>query len=47
MQTVWNDQREAEPSVGEVRSLKKLSESEWAGYWGDRNGGTYRLPGPP
>jgi hypothetical protein len=36
---------------GEVRSLKRLSEMEWAEYWGatqevsDRNGGTYRLPG--
>ena len=35
------------------RSLKKLSEMEWAEYWGaiqevsDRNGGTYRLPGRP
>jgi crotonobetainyl-CoA:carnitine CoA-transferase CaiB-like acyl-CoA transferase len=33
--------------------LKKLSEMEWAGYWGavqevsDRNGGSYRLPGRP
>jgi crotonobetainyl-CoA:carnitine CoA-transferase CaiB-like acyl-CoA transferase len=36
-----------------MRSLKKLSEMEWAEYWGavqevsDRNGGTYRLPGRP
>ncbi len=40
-------------ALGEVRSLKKLSEMEWAVYWGaiqeisDRNGGTYRLPGRP
>jgi crotonobetainyl-CoA:carnitine CoA-transferase CaiB-like acyl-CoA transferase len=44
---------EAKIALGEVRSLKKLSETEWAGYWGavqevsDRNGGTYRLPGRP
>ena len=44
---------EAKIAMGEVRSLKKLSEMEWAGYWGavqevsDRNGGTYRLPGRP
>jgi crotonobetainyl-CoA:carnitine CoA-transferase CaiB-like acyl-CoA transferase len=39
--------------LGEVRSLKQLSEMEWAEYWGavqevsDRNGGSYRLPGHP
>jgi len=44
---------EAKIALGEVRSLKKLSEMEWAEYWGavqevsDRNGGTYRLPGRP
>jgi len=44
---------EAKIAFGEVRSLKKLSEMEWAEYWGavqevsDRNGGTYRLPGRP
>ena len=44
---------EAKIALGEVRSLKKLSETEWAEYWGvvqevsDRNGGTYRLPGRP
>ena len=40
-------------AFGEVRSLKELSETEWADYWGavqevsDRNGGSYRLPGRP
>jgi crotonobetainyl-CoA:carnitine CoA-transferase CaiB-like acyl-CoA transferase len=44
---------EAKIAFGEVRSLKKLSEMEWAEYWGavqevsDRNGGIYRLPGRP
>jgi crotonobetainyl-CoA:carnitine CoA-transferase CaiB-like acyl-CoA transferase len=44
---------EAKIALGEVRSLKKLSGTEWAEYWGavqevsDRNGGTYRLPGRP
>ena len=44
---------EVKIALGEVRSLKKLSEMEWAVYWGaiqevsDRNGGTYRLPGRP
>jgi crotonobetainyl-CoA:carnitine CoA-transferase CaiB-like acyl-CoA transferase len=44
---------EAKIAFGEVRSLKALSEMEWAEYWGavqqvsDRNGGSYRLPGRP
>jgi crotonobetainyl-CoA:carnitine CoA-transferase CaiB-like acyl-CoA transferase len=44
---------EAKIALGEVRSLKALSEMEWAEYWGavqevsDRNGGSYRLPGRP
>ena len=44
---------EAKIAFGEVRSLKQLSEMEWAEYWGavqevsDRNGGSYRLPGRP
>ena len=44
---------EAKIAFGEVRSLKHLSEMEWAEYWGavqevpDRNGGSYRLPGRP
>src|SRR6202008_2221646 len=44
---------EAKIALGEVRSLKQLSEMEWAGYWGavqevsDRNGARYRLPGRP
>jgi crotonobetainyl-CoA:carnitine CoA-transferase CaiB-like acyl-CoA transferase len=44
---------EAKIALGEVRSLKRLSQMEWAEYWGaiqevsDRNGGTYRLPGRP
>src|SRR4029077_2254574 len=44
---------EAKIAFGEVRSLKQLSEMEWAEYWGavqevsDRNGGSYCLPGRP
>jgi crotonobetainyl-CoA:carnitine CoA-transferase CaiB-like acyl-CoA transferase len=44
---------EAKIAFGEMRSLKQLSETEWAGYWGavqevsDRTGGSYRLPGRP
>ena len=44
---------EAKIALGEVRSLKKLSEMAWAEYWdavqevSDRNGGSYRLPGRP
>ena len=44
---------EAKIALGEVRSLKQLSEMDWAEYWGgvqevsDRYGGTYRLPGRP
>jgi crotonobetainyl-CoA:carnitine CoA-transferase CaiB-like acyl-CoA transferase len=44
---------EAKIAFGEVRSLKQLSEMEWAEYWdavqevSDRSGGSYRLPGRP
>src|SRR5260370_825630 len=44
---------EAKITFGEARSLKQLSEMEWAEYWSavhedsDRNGGSYRLPGRP
>ena len=44
---------EAKIAFGEVRSLKQLSEMEWAEYWdavqdvSDRKGGSYRLPGRP
>jgi uncharacterized protein YbjT (DUF2867 family) len=44
---------EAKIAFGEVRSLKQLSEIEWAEYWGavqevsDRHGGSYLLPGRP
>ena len=44
---------EAKIAFGELRSLKKLSATEWAEYWSavqevsDRNGGSYRLPGRP
>jgi crotonobetainyl-CoA:carnitine CoA-transferase CaiB-like acyl-CoA transferase len=44
---------EAKIAMGEVRSVKELSQSEWSNYWGavqnvpDRRGGTYRLPGRP
>jgi crotonobetainyl-CoA:carnitine CoA-transferase CaiB-like acyl-CoA transferase len=44
---------EAKIALGEMRSLRQLSETEWAEYWGadqkvsDRNGGIYRRPGRP
>jgi crotonobetainyl-CoA:carnitine CoA-transferase CaiB-like acyl-CoA transferase len=44
---------EAKIAFGEVRSLKELSDTEWADSWGavqevsDRNGARYRLPGRP
>ncbi len=44
---------EAKIAMGKVRSIRKLSESDWSDYWGavqevpDRHGGTYRLPGRP
>jgi crotonobetainyl-CoA:carnitine CoA-transferase CaiB-like acyl-CoA transferase len=44
---------EAKIAMGEIRSIKDLSKSEWTDYWGaiqlvsDRNGGEYRLPGRP
>lgn len=44
---------EAKIAMGEIRSIKELTRSEWSDYWGavqlvsDRNGGEYRLPGRP
>lgn len=44
---------EAKIAMGEIRSIKELTESEWSDYWGavqlvsDRSGGEYRLPGRP
>lgn len=44
---------EAKIAMGEIRSIKALSKSDWADYWGavqqvsDRSGGEYRLPGRP
>jgi crotonobetainyl-CoA:carnitine CoA-transferase CaiB-like acyl-CoA transferase len=44
---------EAKIAMGEIRSIKQLSQSEWSDYWGaiqrvpDRSGGEYRLPGRP
>jgi crotonobetainyl-CoA:carnitine CoA-transferase CaiB-like acyl-CoA transferase len=44
---------EAKIAMGEIRSIKELTKSEWCDYWGavqlvsDRNGGEYRLPGRP
>ena len=44
---------EAKIAIGEVRTMEHLADSEWAEYWGatcrvpDRQGGEYRLPGPP
>jgi crotonobetainyl-CoA:carnitine CoA-transferase CaiB-like acyl-CoA transferase len=39
--------------MGEIRSIKELTKSEWSDYWGavqlvsDRSGGEYKLPGRP
>jgi crotonobetainyl-CoA:carnitine CoA-transferase CaiB-like acyl-CoA transferase len=39
--------------MGEIRSIKELTKSDWSDYWGavqlvsDRNGGEYKLPGRP
>jgi crotonobetainyl-CoA:carnitine CoA-transferase CaiB-like acyl-CoA transferase len=44
---------EAKIAMGEIRTTKELTQSEWSEYWGavqtvsDRNGGEYRLPGRP
>lgn len=44
---------EAKIAMGEIRSVKELSASDWSEYWGavqevpDRSGGVYRLPGRP
>ncbi|WP_050386536.1 CaiB/BaiF CoA transferase family protein [Bradyrhizobium pachyrhizi] len=44
---------EAKIAMGEVRSIKELTKSDWSEYWGavqlvsDRSGGEYRLPGRP
>ena len=44
---------EAKIAMGEIRSIKELTVSEWSEYWGavqqvtDRSGGQYRLPGRP
>src|SRR5260370_9007750 len=44
---------EAKLTMGEIRSIKELTASEWSDYWGavqlvpDRSGGEYRLPGRP
>jgi crotonobetainyl-CoA:carnitine CoA-transferase CaiB-like acyl-CoA transferase len=44
---------EAKIAMGEIRSIKQLTASEWSDYWGavqlvpDRSGGEYRLPGRP
>jgi crotonobetainyl-CoA:carnitine CoA-transferase CaiB-like acyl-CoA transferase len=44
---------EAKIAMGEIRSIKELTKSEWSDYWGavqhvsDRNGGEYLLPGRP
>src|SRR5260221_261514 len=40
-------------AMGEIRSIKELTKSEWSDYWGavqlvsDRSGGEYKLPGRP
>jgi hypothetical protein len=39
--------------MGEIRSIKELTRSDWSDYWGavqlvpDRSGGEYKLPGRP
>jgi crotonobetainyl-CoA:carnitine CoA-transferase CaiB-like acyl-CoA transferase len=39
--------------MGEIRSIKELTKSDWSDYWGavqlvpDRSGGEYKLPGRP
>ena len=44
---------ESKIAIGEIRSLEKLAETDWARQWGavqevsDRRGGTYRLHGYP
>jgi crotonobetainyl-CoA:carnitine CoA-transferase CaiB-like acyl-CoA transferase len=44
---------EAKIAMGEIRSIKELSKSDWSDYWGaiqlvpDRSGGEYKLPGRP
>jgi crotonobetainyl-CoA:carnitine CoA-transferase CaiB-like acyl-CoA transferase len=44
---------EAKIAMGEIRSIKELTKSDWSGYWGavqlvpDRSGGEYKLPGRP
>ncbi|HUN53062.1 MAG TPA: CoA transferase [Candidatus Sulfotelmatobacter sp.] len=44
---------EAKIAMGEIRSIRDLSKSDWSRYWGavqevsDRYGGNYRLPGRP
>src|SRR6266446_5101204 len=44
---------EAKIAMGEIRSIKELTKSEWSEYWGavqlvpDRSGGEYKLPGRP
>jgi crotonobetainyl-CoA:carnitine CoA-transferase CaiB-like acyl-CoA transferase len=44
---------EAKIAMGEIRSIKELTKSEWSDYWGavqlvsDRSGGEYKLPGRP
>jgi len=44
---------EAKIAMGEIRSIKQLTKSDWSEYWGavqlvpDRSGGEYKLPGRP
>jgi hypothetical protein len=44
---------EAKIAMGEIRSIKQLTKSDWSEYWGavqfvpDRCGGEYKLPGRP
>ena len=44
---------EAKIAMGEIRSIKELTKSDWSDYWGavqlvsNRSGGEYKLPGRP
>jgi len=39
--------------MGEIRSIKELTKSDWSAYWGavqfvpDRGGGEYKITGAP
>jgi crotonobetainyl-CoA:carnitine CoA-transferase CaiB-like acyl-CoA transferase len=53
MATLDSQFDEAKIAMGEIRSIKELTKSDWSDYWGavqlvsDRSGGEYKLPGRP